>query len=187
MFLNHPSYFICSILQGRLTCVPKFQGLRTDTLNEQTCTLSNDTLAVKDRKDEKGIVGNYAYSGLNFWLIKSSGCTGKYWPRVVAVHTKCSKVCTKLTKGQHSPVQLKQVRLVSSLLNGPSTKVVYLEFLWPKIHSLWLFSWKKSVQQNMDKYKPIRLLGFTSGLPCHRIIYYNATRHSEGSCKWLKC
>ena len=27
----------------------------------------------------------------------------------------------------------------------------------------------------MDKYKPIRSLGFTSGLPCHRIIYYNAT------------
>lgn len=41
--------------EGRLTCVPKFQGLRTDTLNEQTCTLSNDTLAVKDRKDEKVI------------------------------------------------------------------------------------------------------------------------------------
>ena len=66
MFLNHPLYFICSILQGRLTCVPKFQGLRTDTLNEQTCTLSNDTLAVKDRKDEKGNVGNYAFGGLNF-------------------------------------------------------------------------------------------------------------------------
>ena len=104
----------------------------------------------------------------------------------MAVHTKHSKVCTKLTKSQHSPVQLKQVRLVSSLLNGPSTKVVYLEFLWPKIHSLWLFSWKKSVRQNMDKYKPIRLLGFTSGLPCHRIIYYNATRHGEVSCKWPK-
>lgn len=145
MFLNHPSYFICSILQGRLTSVPKFQGLRTDTLNEQTCTLSNDTLAVKDRKDEKGNVGNYSF--------KSSGFTGEYWPKVVAVHTKHSKVCTKLTKSQHSPVQLKQARLVSSLLNGPSIKVVYLEFLWPKICSLWLFSWKQYIWQNMDKYK----------------------------------
>ena len=41
---------------------------------------------------------------------------------------------------------------------------------------------------HMAKYgqvKPIRLLGFTSGLklPCHRIIYYNATRHGEVSCK----
>lgn len=43
-----------NLCQGRLTCVPKYQGLRTDILNEQTCTLSNDTLAIKDRKDEKG-------------------------------------------------------------------------------------------------------------------------------------
>ena len=42
------------LCQSRLTCVPKYQGLRTDILNEQTCTLSNDTLAIKDRKDEKG-------------------------------------------------------------------------------------------------------------------------------------
>lgn len=41
---------------------------------------------------------------------------------------------------------------------------------------------------HMAKYgqvqiKPIRLLGFTSGLPCQRIIYYNAARHGEVSCK----
>lgn len=45
---------LMNLCQGRLTCVPKYQGLRTDILNEQTCTLSNDTLAIKDRKDEKG-------------------------------------------------------------------------------------------------------------------------------------
>ena len=47
-------HLFLSLLQGRLTCVPKYQGLRTDILNEQTCTLSNDTIAIKDRKDEKG-------------------------------------------------------------------------------------------------------------------------------------
>lgn len=41
--------------EGRLTCVPKYQNLRFDVLNEQTCAISNDTLAIKDRKDEKAI------------------------------------------------------------------------------------------------------------------------------------
>ncbi|XP_015761944.1 PREDICTED: intraflagellar transport protein 80 homolog isoform X2 [Acropora digitifera] len=41
--------------EGRLTCVPKYQNLRSDVLNEQTCAISNDTLAIKDRKDEKAI------------------------------------------------------------------------------------------------------------------------------------
>ena len=40
--------------QGRLISAPKIQGLRTDTLNELTVSVSNDTLAIKDRKDEKG-------------------------------------------------------------------------------------------------------------------------------------
>lgn len=46
---------VCFILQGRLISAPKIQGLRTDVLNEQTVSLSNDTIAIKDRKDEKGI------------------------------------------------------------------------------------------------------------------------------------
>ncbi len=33
---------------------PKLQGLRPDLLNEQTLSLSNDILAVRDQKDEKG-------------------------------------------------------------------------------------------------------------------------------------
>lgn len=39
--------------EGRLISAPKIQGMRTDVLNEQTVSLSNDTLAIKDRKDEK--------------------------------------------------------------------------------------------------------------------------------------
>lgn len=39
--------------EGRLISAPKIQGLRTDVLNEQTVSVSNDTIAIKDRKDEK--------------------------------------------------------------------------------------------------------------------------------------
>ncbi|XP_032237699.1 intraflagellar transport protein 80 homolog isoform X2 [Nematostella vectensis] len=49
--------------EGRLISAPKFQGLRTDVLNEQTVSLSNDTLAIKDRKDEKVIYLFEASSG----------------------------------------------------------------------------------------------------------------------------
>lgn len=41
--------------EGRLISSPKLQGLRHDMLNEQTVTLSNDTIAVRDQKDEKAI------------------------------------------------------------------------------------------------------------------------------------
>lgn len=40
--------------EGRLISSPKFPGMRTDILNAQTVSLSNDTLAVKDKADEKG-------------------------------------------------------------------------------------------------------------------------------------
>ncbi|XP_010081744.1 PREDICTED: intraflagellar transport protein 80 homolog, partial [Pterocles gutturalis] len=39
--------------EGRLISSPKFPGMRTDILNAQTVSLSNDTLAVKDKADEK--------------------------------------------------------------------------------------------------------------------------------------
>ena len=39
-------------------------------------------------------------------LTKHKGLTGKYWPGVMAVWTKCSKVHTKLTEGHYFPVQL---------------------------------------------------------------------------------
>ncbi|XP_061493185.1 intraflagellar transport protein 80 homolog isoform X2 [Rhineura floridana] len=41
--------------EGRLVSSPKFPGMRTDTLNVQTISLSNDTLAIKDKSDEKVI------------------------------------------------------------------------------------------------------------------------------------
>lgn len=40
--------------EGRLICSPKFPGMRADILNAQGVSLSNDTLAVRDKSDEKG-------------------------------------------------------------------------------------------------------------------------------------
>ncbi|KAK7820931.1 hypothetical protein U0070_025989 [Myodes glareolus] len=39
--------------EGRFISSPKFPGMRTDILNAQTVSLSNDTVAVKDKADEK--------------------------------------------------------------------------------------------------------------------------------------
>lgn len=40
--------------EGRLISSPKFPGLRADILNAQGVSLSNDTLAIRDKSDEKG-------------------------------------------------------------------------------------------------------------------------------------
>ena len=50
---------------------------------------------------------------------KHKGHTGKYWPKVVGIWTKHSKVWTKNAEGQYSRLLLKQaslVHLLSSLL-----------------------------------------------------------------------
>ncbi|GAB5576702.1 intraflagellar transport protein 80 homolog isoform X1 [Prionailurus iriomotensis] len=39
--------------EGRFISSPKFPGMRTDILNAQTVSLSNDTIAIKDKADEK--------------------------------------------------------------------------------------------------------------------------------------
>ncbi|ORY48676.1 WD40 repeat-like protein [Rhizoclosmatium globosum] len=39
--------------EGRLICSPKYPGLRPDFITSQAISLSNDTLAIKDRTDEK--------------------------------------------------------------------------------------------------------------------------------------
>ncbi|KAB0374163.1 hypothetical protein FD755_014419 [Muntiacus reevesi] len=39
--------------EGRFLSSPKFPGMRTDILNAQTVSLSNDTIAIKDKADEK--------------------------------------------------------------------------------------------------------------------------------------
>ncbi|XP_044290368.1 intraflagellar transport protein 80 homolog isoform X3 [Varanus komodoensis] len=41
--------------EGRFISSPKFPGMRTDMLNAQTVSLSNDTLAIRDKSDEKVI------------------------------------------------------------------------------------------------------------------------------------
>ncbi|KAJ8256291.1 hypothetical protein COCON_G00184430 [Conger conger] len=41
--------------EGRLVSTPKFPGMRTDLLNTQTVSLSNDTIAIRDKADEKVI------------------------------------------------------------------------------------------------------------------------------------
>ncbi|XP_007946963.1 intraflagellar transport protein 80 homolog [Orycteropus afer afer] len=39
--------------EGRFISSPKFPGMRTDILNAQTVSLSNDTIAIKEKADEK--------------------------------------------------------------------------------------------------------------------------------------
>ena len=62
----------------------------------------------------------------NLLLTEREGRTGEYWPEVVAVRTERSEVRTKTTEGQYSPVRFEQARLVSSLLYGTQSKLVYL-------------------------------------------------------------
>lgn len=40
--------------EGRLISSPKFPGMRADILNAQGVSLSNDTIAIRDKSDEKG-------------------------------------------------------------------------------------------------------------------------------------
>ena len=42
--------------EGRPVSAPKWPGMRTDYLNESTVTLSNDTVAIRNKGDEKGII-----------------------------------------------------------------------------------------------------------------------------------
>ena len=40
---------------GRLLCTPRWPGMRTDVLNQRTVSLTNDTIAVRDKTDEKQV------------------------------------------------------------------------------------------------------------------------------------
>lgn len=40
--------------EGHLISAPKFLGLRVDIINAQGVSLSNDTVAIRDRSEEKG-------------------------------------------------------------------------------------------------------------------------------------
>lgn len=39
---------------GRMVSSPRYAGMRADVLNYQTVALSNDTIAIRDKTDEKG-------------------------------------------------------------------------------------------------------------------------------------
>lgn len=43
------------LYDGRLLCLPKWPGMRPNVLNKYTVTLSNDTIAIRDKSDEKMI------------------------------------------------------------------------------------------------------------------------------------
>eukprot|EP00794_Sanderia_malayensis_P011126 gene11126-12297_t len=49
--------------EGRLLSTPKYQGMRPEMMNSQTVSLSNDTLAIRDKADEKLIYLFDALSG----------------------------------------------------------------------------------------------------------------------------
>lgn len=40
--------------EGHLISAPKFLGLRVDIINAQGVSLSNDTVAIRDKSEEKG-------------------------------------------------------------------------------------------------------------------------------------
>ena len=48
--------------EGRLISTPRYNGMRPDLLNKQIVSLSNDTIAIRDRADEKAL---YFFEALN--------------------------------------------------------------------------------------------------------------------------
>lgn len=60
--------------EGQLISSPKFPGMRADVLNSQGVSLSNDTIAVRDKRDEKG-EGVTVMCNVEIWAI--SGCSRK--------------------------------------------------------------------------------------------------------------
>ena len=46
--------------EGRLISSPKFPGMRTDILKKSTVTLSDDTVAIRDKADEKRKGSNFS-------------------------------------------------------------------------------------------------------------------------------
>ncbi|XP_077146768.1 intraflagellar transport protein 80 homolog isoform X2 [Ranitomeya variabilis] len=62
LLVDGGSVFLYSY-EGRLISSPKVPGMRTDILNAQTVSLSNDTIAIKDNNDEKLIYLFDALSG----------------------------------------------------------------------------------------------------------------------------
>ena len=53
LLVDSSSVYVFSY-EGRLVATPRFAGMRTDILNRQTISLSDDTLAIRDKVNEKG-------------------------------------------------------------------------------------------------------------------------------------
>lgn len=97
----------------------------------------------------------------SYWWIVARGCGRTNW-----VQWGLSKT----TKGQYSPVQLKHASLVS-VYHNYSTWALNLPALESQKYDFWRCLWKGSTWQNpgQERSNPVRILGFTSRLPC-RII-----------------
>ncbi|KAK2191278.1 hypothetical protein NP493_56g04017 [Ridgeia piscesae] len=54
LLVDQSSVYVYSY-EGRLTCTPRFTGMRCDILNYQTVSLSTDTVAIRDKVDEKAV------------------------------------------------------------------------------------------------------------------------------------
>ena len=97
----------------------------------------------------------------------------------MAVRTERSKVRTKTTEGQYSPVRLELARLVSSLLYGTRTMLVLSlpAFEDQKYTAYDRFHGNGPYGEIPTKKEPIRTLGFT--LP------YNKSYYSDLSSQFL--
>ena len=101
---------------------------------------------------------------INLLLTECKGCTGEYWPEVVAVRrTEHSEVGTKTTEGQYSPVRLKLARLVSSLLYGTRAMLMlnFSAFENKKYTAYDRFHGNGPYGEIPTKKEPIRMLEFT--------------------------
>ena len=103
----------------------------------------------------------YITINTNFLLTEHDGHTGEHWP----------EVHTKTTKGQYSPVWLELARLVSSLLYG-TLALNLTAFENQKYAAYDCFYGTSPNGKILTKKEPIRMLRFTSRLPCHIIILY---------------
>ena len=68
MLVDSSNVYIYSY-DGRLVCSPKYPGLRADILNYQTVSLSNDTVAIRDKTDEKGLQEIFLNFCLSYMII----------------------------------------------------------------------------------------------------------------------
>ena len=107
----------------------------------------------------------------NLLLTEREGCTGEYWPEVVAVRTEHTEVRTETSEGQYSPVQLELARLVSSLLYGNRAMLVLNlpAFENKKYTAYHRFHGNGPYGQIPTKKGPIKTLGFA--LPYNKKWY----------------